>query len=160
LLQSAFRARHRRPLMLRLRSAVTALLTGLAFLASARPAPAAIVLLADGRTLTGVELKAGPSPAQVQLVGGSGGSVTVAKDEVLLANGDRVSGEITDIKENRVLLRVNDVPATLELSRVKAIGFGRAEPPAAASSGLQVALDLGGGERITARWIGLEGENL
>src|SRR5262249_24785250 len=81
------------------------------------------------------------------------------KDEVLLANGDRVPGEISDIKENKVQLRVNDVPATLELSRVKAIAFGRFEPPGS-SNGLQVALDLGGEDRLTARWLGLEAGNL
>src|SRR5262249_18379501 len=83
-----------------------------------------------------------------------------AHAEILLPNGDRVPGEISDIKENKVLLRVNDVPATLDLARVKAISFARSEPPAEAGSGLQVALDLGGRERLTARWVAIADENL
>jgi hypothetical protein len=196
-------------------------------------ARAETILLADGRQLTGVEMKAGPTPDKVVLERGLEGPLTVGKDEilvvdfnktqgkapvpslrlltgdqfvgkvtfpggrqvkvgnswgavtlpftwcsairlaektdlpapgprdaVLMTNGDRAEGEIVDVKDGKVQLRVRDVPVSLDLERVKAITFARAEPPVAATSGLLVALDLGANERLTARWAGLEGENL
>src|SRR5437588_206935 len=68
------------------RSSLTALLLAASALGGARAASAATVLLADGRTLTGVELKAGPSPAQVEITGGAAGSLTVGKDEILVVD--------------------------------------------------------------------------
>jgi NPCBM/NEW2 domain len=201
---------------------------------AAAPAGAESILLADGRQLTGVEMKAGPTPDKVVLERGLEGPLTVGKDEilvvdfnktagkavtpslrlltgdqfvgkvtfpggrqvkvgnswgsvtlpftwcssirlaektelpapgahdaVLLTNGDRPEGEIVDVKEGKLTLRLPaGVQAAIDLERVKAITFARAEPPVDAGSGLQVALDLGASERLTARWAGLQGENL
>jgi hypothetical protein len=191
------------------------------------------ILLADGRNLSGVAMKAGPTADKVLLEGGPVGQITVGKDEILVVefdrlvgkpvvpslrlltgdqfsgkitfpgnrqvrvggswgivtlpfawcgairlvektdlpasgskdavlttNGDRVEGEVVDVRDGKVLLRVNEVPASLDLERVRSISFARSEPPADAGNGLQVVLDLGAGERLTARWLGLEGDVL
>ncbi len=209
----------------------------LCLLAFAPPVAAETVLLADGRELKGVEMKAGSAPDRVRLDRGLEAPLEVGKDEVLMVdfgktpgratvpavrllngdqfngkvsfpggrevkvgtawgmvtfpfawcasvrlaektelpapgprdailptNGDRVEGEIRDVKNGKVFFQIAgapDAPALqLDVERVKALSFARSEPPAEVGSGLLVALDLGASERLTARWLAIEGDNL
>jgi hypothetical protein len=64
-----------------------------------------------------------PSPATSLQGAGS-----VAADTVLLANGDRLTGTLTELDRGSISLATEGGPAKLPLSRVKAIVFGSRRP--------------------------------
>ena len=78
-------------------------------------------------------------------------------DAVWLANGDRVEGRITGVSGGKVNLSLDGVDVPVALDRVLAFTFARRDPPPA-PTGLLVRLDLGGGERITGRWAGMDAD--
>lgn len=227
---------HRSPGAARLprRSTTASLLCVSLWCIGSLPVGAETVLLADGRTLTNVSLKAGPAADQVSIDRGAEGKLTLGKDEILvvdfgkttgkapapalrllngdqfigkvsfpagrqvkvgtgwgsvtlpfawcgalrladklplpaqgsrdavvLSNGDKAEGEILEVKNEKVFLRINEATTVpIDLERVRAMSFARAEAPVDSVAGLQVVLDLGAGERMTARWLGLHGDDL
>jgi len=81
------------------------------------------------------------------------------QDAVWLANGDRVEGEITGIANGKITVDLGGAPVPIALHRVTAFTFGRREPPPA-PVGVRVRLDLGGGERISGRWLRMDADTL
>lgn len=80
------------------------------------------------------------------------GSVT--KDTLVLSN-DRVEGDIDGIANGKVTLNLGGKNVPLELSRVQALALApkpRGNEPA---GGLLLGVDLGGGQRVTGRWVAL-----
>lgn len=79
---------------------------------------------------------------------------TVTRDTLFLAR-DRVEGELQGIGADKIQFLLAGKPLAVDRSRVLSIALaprpGRAEP----QPGLLLALDLGGGERLTGRWVRL-----
>lgn len=80
------------------------------------------------------------------------GSVT--KDTLILAN-DRVEADIEGVANGKVTTNLGGKPVALELNRVQALALAQRPRPADASGGLLLGIDLGGGERLTGRWVSL-----
>lgn len=80
------------------------------------------------------------------------------KDTLVLAN-DRVQGSIQGVADGKVTIDLGAGPVPLPLSRVQSIALAprpeSARPPADEPGRVRVALDLGGGERLSGRWVGL-----
>lgn len=76
------------------------------------------------------------------------------RDAVVLAN-DRADGEIQSIEGGKVHLLLSGKRIALDLARVHALAFGPRPRTPDESKGLLVSLDLGGGERLTGRWVRL-----
>jgi hypothetical protein len=114
-----------------------------------------------------------PGPRQVKIAAGWG-SITVplhscsairvdektpmpgpvTKDTLILAN-DRVEGEIQGVAGGKVNIELGGKAVPLDLSRVLALALGPRGRPAENPPGLLLSLDLGGGERLTGRWMKL-----
>jgi hypothetical protein len=83
----------------------------------------------------------------------------VTTDTVVLAT-DRVEGPIGSVAGNKLSITLGGKPLPVEVSRVKALAFARKPVTEERPAGeLLVAVDLGGGERLTGRWLKL-GEDL
>lgn len=80
----------------------------------------------------------------------------VTKDTVVFAT-DRVEGPIGSFTAGKLNLTLGGKPFPVEMKRIKALALAPRAPqsPAAAGAGLLVAIDLGGGERLTGRWAKL-----
>lgn len=75
-----------------------------------------------------------------------------AKDTLLLEN-DRVQGEIQSFAAGKVTVDVGGTLVPVDLGRVQAITLaGRSRGPAD-RSGLRLSVDLGGGERLSGKWV-------
>jgi hypothetical protein len=80
------------------------------------------------------------------------GSVT--KDTLVLQN-DRVEGDIEGISATKVTINLGGKSVPVDNSRVLAIAFAPKSRGADAGGGLLLGVDLGGGERLTGRWVAL-----
>lgn len=78
----------------------------------------------------------------------------VEKDTLFLSN-DRVEGGIDGVTNGKVTVKVGGTPVPVELSRVAALAFAARPRAAETRPGLLLSLDLGGGERVTGRWVAL-----
>jgi hypothetical protein len=78
----------------------------------------------------------------------------VEKDTLFLPN-DRVEGGIDGVTNGKVTVKVGGANVPVDVSRVSALAFAPRPRPAETRSGLLLALDLGGGERVTGRWVSL-----
>ncbi|MGV3724674.1 MAG: NPCBM/NEW2 domain-containing protein [Actinomycetota bacterium] len=78
----------------------------------------------------------------------------VEKDTLVLPN-DRVEGAIDGVTNGKVTVKVGGAPVPVELSRVSALAFASRPRAAETRPGLLLSLDLGGGERVTGRWVSL-----
>lgn len=78
----------------------------------------------------------------------------VTRDTLVLAN-DRVEGEIQGVTGERVSIDLSGKPVPVELGRVQAIALAPRKRAAEERKGLLLALDLGGGERLTGQWVKL-----
>jgi hypothetical protein len=136
-----------------------------------RPQPAS-VRFANGDQVVGTV--SFPAARQVKVSGGWG-SVTapltwctairlnekaalpaaVPRDTVVLGT-DRLEGEIQGVAEGKVRIDVGGKLIPVELARVQSLALApRNRPAAADATGLLLGLDLGGGERLTGRWVKL-----
>jgi NPCBM/NEW2 domain-containing protein len=79
----------------------------------------------------------------------------VMRDTLVLAN-DRVEGPIQGVAAGKVNIEIGGKPVPLELSRVQAIALAPRSRSSEDRVGLLLAIDLGGGERLTGRWVKLE----
>lgn len=79
------------------------------------------------------------------------GSVT--KDTLVLAT-DRVEGDVEGIANGKININLAGKSVPLDLSRVQALALAP-RPRGDAPGGLQLGVDLGGGERITGKWVAL-----
>lgn len=76
---------------------------------------------------------------------------------------DRVTGEIRSLSEGKLRLDLGGSLVELPLEKVVALTPGRTRAAAAdavVSQALRVTLDLGGGERVSGRWLGLSGDQV
>lgn len=80
------------------------------------------------------------------------GSVT--KDTLVLQN-DRVEGVIESIANGKVTINLGGKSVPVDHSRVLAIAFAPKPRGAESGGGLLLGIDLGGGERLTGRWVAL-----
>ncbi len=78
----------------------------------------------------------------------------VSKDTLVLAT-DRVEGEVQGVSGGKVSLDLGGKPVPLELTRVQAIALAPRNRPQDDRGGLLLSVDLGGGERLTGRWVKL-----
>lgn len=78
----------------------------------------------------------------------------VTKDTVILA-GDRVEGEIQGIANGKVNIDLSGQQVALDLARVQALALAPRPPDENSRTGLLLGIDLGGGERISGRWVRL-----
>ncbi len=76
----------------------------------------------------------------------------VAKDTLVLEK-DRVQGEVQSFKAGKVTVDVGGTLVPVDLARVQAIGLATRQQPSADRVGLRLGLDLGGGERLSGRWV-------
>jgi hypothetical protein len=82
-----------------------------------------------------------------------------ARQDTLLLAGDRLEGELLGVSDGKVRLEVSGRPVPVNLARVQALALApRTRAPA--PEGLAVVLDLGGGERLTGRWLRLSPDSL
>ncbi|HEU4752691.1 MAG TPA: NPCBM/NEW2 domain-containing protein [Armatimonadota bacterium] len=137
------------------------------------------VRLANGDTVFGKI--SFPAPRQVKIAAGWG-SLTVplrwcsairlsektaelpgpVTHDTLFLNMDRVEGEIQGVAGGKVTLNLpSGKPVQVEASRVVSLALAppRSRPPDA-GGGLLLSIDLGGGERVTGRWVKLSPEIL
>jgi len=76
------------------------------------------------------------------------------RDALYLAN-DRVEGQVQGFAGGKVTFVLSGKPVTLGLDRVQSVALApRARPTEGA--GLLIGVDLGGGERLTGRWVKLD----
>ena len=114
-----------------------------------------------------------PAPRQVKVSGGWG-SVTaplawcaairlqekasllgvVDKDTLVLAN-DRVEGEVDSIANGKINFKLAGKPVPVDVARVASIGFKNRKAGAERGTGLLMSVDLGGGERVTGKWVSI-----
>jgi hypothetical protein len=78
----------------------------------------------------------------------------VTKDTVILAS-DRVEGEIQGIAGGKVNIDLSGQQVALDLARVQALALAPKPADDAGKPGLLLGIDLGGGERISGRWVRL-----
>jgi len=83
----------------------------------------------------------------------------VTKDTLYLAN-DHVQGAIDGVANNKVSVKIGGASVPVELSRVTAMAFAVNARSSDNRTGLLVSLDLGGGERVTGRWVALTADLL
>jgi hypothetical protein len=76
---------------------------------------------------------------------------TVTKDTLFLEN-DRIEGEIQSLTATKININLGASVASIDMARVRAIAFPAREHPQESRSSPQLAIDLGGGERLTGRW--------
>lgn len=80
---------------------------------------------------------------------------TPTKDVILLGT-DRLEGEIQGVAEGKVRIDVGGKLIPVELARVQSLALApRNRPASGTETGLLLGLDLGGGERLTGRWISM-----
>jgi len=80
----------------------------------------------------------------------------VTEDTVVLA-GDRVQGAIGSVSGGKLTITLSGKAIPVDLAKVKALALApRAQPEETTPpAGLLLAIDLGGGERLSGRWVRL-----
>ncbi len=78
----------------------------------------------------------------------------VTKDTIILAN-DRVEGEIQGVANGKVNVDISGQQVGLDLARVQALALAPKPAEDNPKTGLLLGIDLGGGERISGRWVRL-----
>ncbi|HTE17473.1 MAG TPA: NPCBM/NEW2 domain-containing protein [Armatimonadota bacterium] len=78
----------------------------------------------------------------------------VTRDTLVLTN-DRVEGEIQGVSGGNVTFSLSGKPVPLPLARVQAMALAGRPRSTDTPAGLLLAIDLGGGERLTGRWVKL-----
>jgi hypothetical protein len=80
----------------------------------------------------------------------------VTKDAILVAN-DRVEGEIQGVAAGKVNIDLGTgKPVPVDLAKVQAIAIAPRSRPTDPPAGLLLGIDLGGGEKLTGRWVSLD----
>jgi len=83
-----------------------------------------------------------------------------ARDTVILEK-DRVEGEIQGVTAGKVNIELGSgKPVPLDISRVYGMALKPRDRPTETRSGLVLSIDLGGGERLTGRWVKLDADVL
>lgn len=83
-----------------------------------------------------------------------------ARDIVVLEK-DRVEGEIQGVTAGKVNIELGSgKPVPLDIARVYGMALKPRDRPADTRSGLVLSIDLGGGERLTGRWVKLDADVL
>jgi hypothetical protein len=78
----------------------------------------------------------------------------VTRDTLILKN-DRLEAEIQSVANGKVTVLLAGRAVPIELSRIQAIALAPRARLAEDGKGLQIRADLGGGERLTGRWVKL-----
>jgi hypothetical protein len=78
----------------------------------------------------------------------------VARDTLFLAN-DRVEGDIQGVTGGKVNVDISGKQVPLELGRIQALALAPRQRAPEEKTGLLLLIDLGGGERLTGRWVKL-----